>query len=716
MAKKSHAEGIESAERVRLLEIIDKFREYGIREDISLPQLVVIGDQSSGKSSLLEGLTGLPFPIASELCTRFATHIVFRRKPSSEETIKVSIIPAPKSSDELKEELGKFEREVTELSASTFELLLDEAARHMGLPGVHDSVEDLETRFSDHVLRIELSGPSRSHLSFVDVPGLFHNPTKYQTLQDSAIIRGLIESYAQDTRTIIMAVMDARNNLANQEVFRIAKSADPLRLRTVGIMTKCDAVQKGDEAAAIKVAQNQTERLNHGWFCVRNRTTEEIKAGVTMEARNKNEADFFKNSPFNVLDKKRTGVPALSIFLGKMLCDHVISEFPSLRQEISALCLESRKRMEELGPPCQTPQEQRAYLLKLAGSYQRRVEDALSGRYKMSGKHPSKLRMHIQNANDTFGEAMHTKGHSRKFRSTDEDMESEIAQRYDMSLVKCRLRRHRTPHPYTSSIVNRKYSQAASDDDTEDIYVWIKDIYKDSRGPELPGHVNSSVLQNLFHQQTMNWVPISMEHVDSVSVKTLSAHEVLLAQSCADKPIRDKLRARLKPFLERSVLRAKAELQRILDDEREGPLLTNNHYYADNLVAARSERVITGLKRLGYQDGCDCIMDFKAMTSVAHLSNETSAVYDIHDSLKAYYKVALKRFIDNVCQQAIERNFLGPEGPISIFGSEFVGNLSDAELASISAEDFTTSNARDELVYRISRLEKALELSANVAL
>ena len=43
--------------------------------------------------------------------------------------------------------------------------------------------------------------------------------------------------------------MDARNNLANQEVFRIAKSADPYGLRTVGIMTKCDALQKGDEAA-----------------------------------------------------------------------------------------------------------------------------------------------------------------------------------------------------------------------------------------------------------------------------------------------------------------------------------------------------------------------------------------------------------------------------------------------------------------------------------
>lgn len=41
--------------------------------------------------------------------------------------------------------------------------------------------------------------------------------------------------------------MDARNNLANQEVFRMARAADPVGKRTVGIITKCDALQAGDE-------------------------------------------------------------------------------------------------------------------------------------------------------------------------------------------------------------------------------------------------------------------------------------------------------------------------------------------------------------------------------------------------------------------------------------------------------------------------------------
>ncbi len=86
----------------------------------------MVGDQSSGKSSLLEGLTGLPFPVASELCTRFATQIVFRRSPTTEESITVSIIPTANADDEARKKLGAFTRSMTEFSADTFAQVLDE--------------------------------------------------------------------------------------------------------------------------------------------------------------------------------------------------------------------------------------------------------------------------------------------------------------------------------------------------------------------------------------------------------------------------------------------------------------------------------------------------------------------------------------------------------------------------------------------------------------
>jgi hypothetical protein len=50
----------------------------------------------------------------------------------------------------------------------------------MGLPGPSTKdLEDLEKRFSDDILKIELSGPDHHHLSVVDVPGLFHSEQEF---------------------------------------------------------------------------------------------------------------------------------------------------------------------------------------------------------------------------------------------------------------------------------------------------------------------------------------------------------------------------------------------------------------------------------------------------------------------------------------------------------------------------------------------------------
>lgn len=93
---------------------------------------MVVGDQSSGKSSLLEGLTGLNFPIASDLCTRHATQIVLRRAPEEEAAVKVSIIPGPTANgdEDHKLRLQEFARtlEGLEFRSDEFKNILDEVS------------------------------------------------------------------------------------------------------------------------------------------------------------------------------------------------------------------------------------------------------------------------------------------------------------------------------------------------------------------------------------------------------------------------------------------------------------------------------------------------------------------------------------------------------------------------------------------------------------
>lgn len=114
-----------------LLDKIDQLLAANLGDHIDLPQLVVVGDQSSRKSSVLEGLTRLPFPRDSGLCTRFATQIIFRRLHDGKgRTIAASIIPASDTDLEHTAELKQWRASNMEtLDAESFASMMSEVCR-----------------------------------------------------------------------------------------------------------------------------------------------------------------------------------------------------------------------------------------------------------------------------------------------------------------------------------------------------------------------------------------------------------------------------------------------------------------------------------------------------------------------------------------------------------------------------------------------------------
>ncbi|RAQ69118.1 dynamin [Aspergillus flavus] len=694
MAKKkapmlTNVDDMDNEGRVRLLAVIDNLRVLGINDNISLPQLVVVGDQSSGKSSLLEGLTGFSFPIASDLCTRYVTQIVLRRTKPEDSGTRITIIPGPSASDGHRENLLSFERSSQEedLDSSEIADIFNEAmkaARHMGVPGPSTTdPEHFDKRFSDDILKIEISGPQQRHLSVVDVPGLFHNPTQYQTLEDRAIIRGLIEKYITDKRTIILAVMDARNNLANQEVFNMARSADPQGSRTVGIITKCDAVQEGDEENVIRIAQNEVEKLHHGWFAVRNRSTKEIQNGVTIEGRHHIESHFFSTEhPWTKLSKDRVGIKCLKLFLGGLLYSHIKGEFPGMVKEIEDLSQETQKELELLGPSRQTTVDQRRYLTQIGTLYERHVGNALSGNYDPTwdSNSPLKLRMHIHNLNELFAKDMAHYGHLKIFQTVSGDV--------DVSF-------HR------------------STGDQQNIYDWIRTLYRDSRGAELPGTVNPAVLENMFRQQSSPWEKIAQGYVEKASSKISDFIRMSLERIVGDDEVRASLMSQIVRRQTTTSTRAMEILSTILSDERGGILQTVNHYFADTLAETRQERVMARLRSLDLEG---VPMNVTDVLRGIHLSNEDQAINDIHDILKAYYKLALKRFCDTVILQVTERCLLGQDAAIRFLSPNLAGGMNDRELADIAEENFATSTSRNNLLSRIQRYQSALDIVRQVGI
>ena len=82
---------LQSNDTRNLLDVVDTLRSHGISRYIDLPEIIVCGEQSSGKSSVLEAVSGVRFPSKDNLCTRFATELILRRGPVV--PIKIRIVP-----------------------------------------------------------------------------------------------------------------------------------------------------------------------------------------------------------------------------------------------------------------------------------------------------------------------------------------------------------------------------------------------------------------------------------------------------------------------------------------------------------------------------------------------------------------------------------------------------------------------------------------------
>lgn len=225
-------ESLQSSEERGLLDVIDNLRSRGISHYIQLPQIIVCGDQSSGKSSVLEAISGVPFPTKDNLCTRFATELILRRTAKSD--ISVAIVPNQGRPESECQKLSAFHEALDGFDG--FSSLLDRSKEAMG-------ISSTTSAFSNDVLRVEISGPDRPHLSIVDLPGLIHSENKLQTAADVELVLELIKSYMANRRSIILAVVSAKNDYANQIVLKLSKEVDTKGLRTLGVITKPDTLR-----------------------------------------------------------------------------------------------------------------------------------------------------------------------------------------------------------------------------------------------------------------------------------------------------------------------------------------------------------------------------------------------------------------------------------------------------------------------------------------
>lgn len=405
------------------LEQIAALRARGLGDHVDLPQLVVCGDQSAGKSSVLEGITGIPFPRQDGLCTKFATEIILQNGHGAQR-ITATIIPSSSRKEPEKASFRAFRHQLETFDELPY--VISEAGKLMGVRGYGDICTG--PAFARDVLRIEVIGPSHLHLTVVDLPGLISVANEEQTEEDVEIVQSLIDDYIEKPRTIILAVVQASNDIANQRIIQKARKVDRAGQRTVGIITKPDLINTGTEGRIALLAKNQdSTKLKLGYFIVKNPTPTEMKNTVTIQQRHQNEERFFRASPWKEqgLSHDRVGIVALQSFLQDLLDQHIEKEIPKVRQEIRQLIATTEQELALLGEERPTIGHLRLFLSRLAMRFHNLVTSALNGTYHESestyftsnedeNQCSRRLRARIHQLNASFSDYMRENGEKRK--------------------------------------------------------------------------------------------------------------------------------------------------------------------------------------------------------------------------------------------------------------------------------------------------------------
>ena len=277
-----------------------------LEHKIDLPSIVVIGSQSSGKSSVLESIVREDFlPRGTGIITRCPLKLQLINDSSCEQKeVTLEHLPKFMTTD--------FSKVCRVIRQRTIELAGN------------------KKQISGDPIILTVRSKDVPNLTLKDLPGLVKLQTKNQTSDISKDIERLIWSYVEPENTIILAITPANGDIANSDGLAFAKEVDPKRERTFGVMTKVDIMDKGTDAC--DYLSGNLYELKHGYTSVKCRSQEDNNNGKTINEALKEEKEFSENHYAYSKFAETQGIPALAMKLSILLESHIKKQLPKIEQ------------------------------------------------------------------------------------------------------------------------------------------------------------------------------------------------------------------------------------------------------------------------------------------------------------------------------------------------------------------------------------------------
>ncbi|KAJ5146508.1 uncharacterized protein N7515_001072 [Penicillium bovifimosum] len=316
----------------------DVFSTVGVQNPIDLPQIAVVGSQSSGKSSVLENIVGRDFlPRGSGIVTR---------RP----LILQLINKTPLSNGETKLETTDTESNVNEYG----EFLHLPGEKFYDFNKIRDEiVRETETKvgknagISPSPINLRIYSPNVLTLTLVDLPGLTKVPVGDQPKDIERQIRDMVLKYISKPNAIILAVTSANQDLANSDGLKLAREVDPEGQRTIGVLSKVDLMDEGTDVVDILAGRIIPLRL--GYVPVVNRGQRDIENKKLISYALENEKNFFENHKAYRNKASYCGTPYLARKLNLILMMHIKQTLPDIKARISASLQKYTAELAQLG-------------------------------------------------------------------------------------------------------------------------------------------------------------------------------------------------------------------------------------------------------------------------------------------------------------------------------------------------------------------------------
>ena len=354
----SDGEGIEGLSCPRVNEVLSIIKSLNksknATKSIEHPQLVVVGTQSSGKSSVLNNIIQWDIlPTGQNMVTRTP--------------LQIELIPTPRDENSTGPEstlhLGEW-IDGTWKSKRHFPLKTDPTQEE--LQYIHSLIESETIRLAgkrkdinNTPIYLQIRSPRVPSLTLVDLPGLtmVACTDQGQPADIKGQISSLISEYLTSKRTLIMAVMPARCDLEADAALELIKQHDPHGERSVGVLTKVDLMNKGtDISEYLEGTMSRDLKMKYGYFAVRNRSREEMKTQSLLQGL-QIEKNYFSNHAiyqkfYKNTGKSLTGITALRKNLSQIYYDHLKKTLPQITNEVEERLHSLEPELAKLGSHC----------------------------------------------------------------------------------------------------------------------------------------------------------------------------------------------------------------------------------------------------------------------------------------------------------------------------------------------------------------------------